>query len=161
MSKQNQYIAVLEKILTRMKNSKLGYFKASDHAISSEKKRFLNQQGLLRNRFFQDILGELQRLGMTSDDLVVSRFNFDQLLISTIDTLKATAIEKCLRADQDLLEMYLELERFEDRNLSLSKHTVHLEDAIAQNQEWVSNLVDKKVDSYYSTVSGISSEINS
>ena len=92
---------------------------------------------------------------------MVSRFNFDQLLISTIDTLKATAIEKCLRADQDLLEMYLELERFEDRNLSLSKHTVNLEDAIAQNQEWVSNLVDKKVDSYSSTVSGISSEINS
>ena len=46
MSKQNQYIAILEKILTHLKNSKLEYFKASDHAISPEKKRFLNQQGL-------------------------------------------------------------------------------------------------------------------
>lgn len=148
MSKQNQYIAILEKILTHLKNSKLEYFKASDHAISPEKKRFLNQQGLLRNRFFQDVLGELQHLGMSSDDLVVSQFNFDQLLISTIDTLKATAIEKCLHADQALLEMYLGLEKFEDRNLSLSKHSTHLKDAIAQNQEWVSSLIVKKEDSY-------------
>jgi hypothetical protein len=33
MSRQNRYIAVLEKLLTHLKNSKLEYFKASDHAI--------------------------------------------------------------------------------------------------------------------------------
>ena len=68
MLKENQYIGVLEKILTHLKNSKLAYFKASDHAVSAEKKRFFNQQGLIRNRFFQDVLTELQRLGMSSDE---------------------------------------------------------------------------------------------
>ena len=38
MSKQNKYIGILEKILTHLKNSKLEYFKASEHALSSEKK---------------------------------------------------------------------------------------------------------------------------
>ncbi len=148
MSKQNQYIALLEKILTHLKNSKLEYFKASDHAISAEKKRFYNQQGLLRNRFFQDVLSEFQRLGMTSDDLVISRFNFDQLLISTIDTLKAPAIEKCLLADQALLELYSKLKELEFGNLDFVKHTELLEEAISQNKEWILSFNVKSTDSF-------------
>jgi len=148
MSKQNQYIALLEKILTHLKNSKLEYFKASDHAISAEKKRFYNQQGLLRNRFFQDVLSEFQRLGMTSDDLVISRFNFDQLLISTIDTLKAPAIEKCLLADQALLELYSKLKELEFSNLDFVKHTELLEEAISQNKEWILSFNVKSTDSF-------------
>lgn len=148
MSKQNQYIALLEKILTHLKNSKLEYFKASDHAISAEKKRFYNQQGLLRNRFFQDVLSKFQRLGMTSDDLVISRFNFDQLLISTIDTLKAPAIEKCLLADQALLELYSKLKELEFGNLDFVKHTELLEEAISQNKEWILSFNVKSTDSF-------------
>lgn len=148
MSKQNQYIALLEKILTHLKNSKLEYFKASDHAISAEKKRFYNQQGLLRNRFFQNVLSEFQRLGMTSDDLVISRFNFDQLLISTIDTLKAPAIEKCLLADQALLELYSKLKELEFGNLDFVKHTELLEEAISQNKEWILSFNVKSTDSF-------------
>ena len=149
MSRQNRYIAVLEKLLTHLKNSKLEYFKSSDHAIHPEKKRFYNQQGLLRNRFFQDVLRELQQLGMSTDDLVVNRFNFDQLLISTIDTLKASAIEKCVHADETLLSIYAELEGFnEDKSNNFNNHTTHLEDAISQNKEWVSSFGLKSSNSY-------------
>lgn len=148
MSRQNRYIAVLEKLLTHLKNSKLEYFKASDHAIYPEKKRFYNQQGLLRNRFFQDVLRELQKLGMSTDDLVVNRFNFDQLLISTIDTLKASAIEKCVHADKTLLSIYAELEDLSDKNNNFKHHTTHLEGAISQNKEWVSTFGFKSSNSY-------------
>ncbi|MAC92149.1 MAG: hypothetical protein CMC01_00320 [Flavobacteriaceae bacterium] len=148
MSKQNKYIGILEKILIHLKNSKLEYFKASDHALSSEKKRFFNQQALIRNRFFQDVLGELQRLGMSSDDIIISQFNFDQLLISTIDTLKSTAIEKCLRADQALLKIYSVLKKFEKSNLDFDKHIERLEVSVSQNEEWISSLTEKKINSF-------------
>ena len=87
MSKSNNHIALMEKLLTHLKNTKLHYLKAADHANRSERKRFFNQQAMLRNRFFQEILSELQNLGIEFDDLIISRFNFDQLLISSIDTL--------------------------------------------------------------------------
>ena len=96
----------MEKLLTHLKNAKLEYLKAADHANHSERKRFFNQQAMLRNRFFQEILSELQNLGIEFDDLIISRFNFDQLLISSIDTLKLPAVEKCLEADKVLLEHY-------------------------------------------------------
>ena len=148
MSKQNQYIALLEKLLTHLKNAKLEYYKASDQAGSTEKKRFFNQQGLLRNRYFQETLIELQYFGMSSEDLVISRFNFDQLLISSIETLKATAIEKCIFADQTLLEIYTQLDSFEIKNLDLQKHVSNLEMAMSQNKEWVELILEKKRASY-------------
>jgi len=148
MLRHNRYIAVLEKLLTHLKNAKLEYFKASDHAVSPEKKRFYNQQGLLRNRFFQDVLSELRHLGVSTEDLVINRFNFDQLLISTIDTLKAPAIEKCVHADEALLSIYSELKAVSDQNNGLHTHTVYLEEAIAQNKEWVSTLSFKSNTTY-------------
>ena len=105
MSKKSQHIALMEKLLMHLKNAKLEYLKASDHVNYSEEKRFFNQQALIRNRFFQDVLSELQALGVTFDDLIISRFNFDQLLVSTIDTLKAIAVEKCLEADKVLFKL--------------------------------------------------------
>ena len=106
MGKQNLYIAQLEKLLTHLKNGKLGYLKAADHANTSEEKRYFNQEALIRNRYFQEALSEIQNLGMSYDDLVVGGFNFNQLLISSIDTLKATALEKCIEADKMLVEIY-------------------------------------------------------
>tara|TARA_B100000989_G_C19510364_1_gene458695 strand:- start:1239 stop:1688 length:450 start_codon:yes stop_codon:yes gene_type:complete len=144
MSEQNKYIGILEKILTHLKNSKLEHFNASDHALSCEKKRFFNQQALIRNRFFQDVLGELQRLGMSSDDLIISQFNFDQLLISSIDTLKSKAIEKCLHADQALLKIYSDLKKFEKSNLDFDKHIERLEFSVSQNEEWISGIAENK-----------------
>ena len=56
MGKQNLYIAQLEKLLTHLKNGKLGYLKAADHANTSEEKRYFNQEALIRNRYFQEAL---------------------------------------------------------------------------------------------------------
>ena len=122
MSKRNQHIATLEKLLTHLKNAKLEYLKAADRALVSEDKRYFNQQAMIRNRFFQEILSELQSLGTSYDDLVVSRFNFDQLLISSIDHLKASAIEKCLEADKLLLDLYRTLFDQEFENSKLLQH---------------------------------------
>lgn len=106
MGKQNLYIAQLEKLLKHLKNGKLGYLKAADHANTSEEKRYFNKEALIRNRYFQEALSEIQNLGMSYDDLEVGGFNFNQLLISSIDTLKATALEKCIEADKMLVEIY-------------------------------------------------------
>ena len=116
MTKNNKYIALLEKLLTHLKNSKLEYLKAADHANKSEKKRYFNKQALLRNRFFQEILSELQNLGIHYNDLVTSRLNFDQLLISSIDKFKSNALGKCIESDKFLLEIYLTLQESEFQN---------------------------------------------
>lgn len=144
MSKKSQHIAMMEKLLTHLKNSKLEYLKAADHANASEEKRFFNKQALLRNRFFQEVFSELQTLGFTHDDLVISRFNFDQLLISSIDTLKATALEKCLQADKMLLELYAEFFEFQESKEKFLLHVDSLETAVKKNHALVVNYSIKK-----------------
>ena len=72
---------------------------------------------------------------MSSDDLIISQFNFDQLLISSIDTLRSTAIEKCLHADQALLKMYSDLKKFGKNNLGFVKHKERLEFSDSQIEE--------------------------
>ena len=144
MSKRSQRIALMEKLLTHLKNSKLEYLKAADHANLSEKKRFFNKQALLRNRFFQEVLSELQSLGLTYDDLIISRFNFDQLLISSIDTLKATALEKCLQADKMLLELYAEFFESQGKNEKFLLHVETLKTAVNKNQSLVADYSIKK-----------------
>ena len=133
MSKSNSQIALMEKLLTHLKNAKLEYLKAADHAIHSERKRFFNQQAMFRNRFFQDILSELQTLGIEFDDLIISRFNFDQLLISSIDTLKLSAVEKCLEADRVLLELYQSLLKDTFKKEKFLQHKSSIEVAMEQN----------------------------
>jgi hypothetical protein len=81
---------------------------------------------------------------MSSDDIVISRFNFDQLLISSIDTLKATAIEKCLLADQSLLDIYTQLESFEIKKIDFTIPISTIENAMEQNKEWVTVFLAKK-----------------
>ena len=134
MSKTNSHIALMEKLLTHLKNSKLEYLKAADHANHSEKKRFFNKQAMLRNRFFQEILSELQNLGIKFDDLIISRFNFDQLLISSIDTLKLSAVEKCLEADKILLEFYKTLLEDSFKKEEFLQHKSSIEIALEQSK---------------------------
>ena len=124
MTKNNRYIALLEKLLTHLKNAKLEYLKAADHADRSEKKRYFNKQALLRNRFFQEILSELQNLGIHYNDLVTSRMNFDQLLISSIDKLRSKA---------------LSLRDSEFQNEKFLQHSSSIEIAIEQNQIFASD----------------------
>ena len=148
MSKNNQYIAILEKLLTHLKNSKLEYLKAADHADRSEKKRYFNKQALLRNRFFQEILSELQNIGIGYDDFVISRLNFDQLLISSIDKLRSNALDKCLESDKFLLEIYISLRDSEFQNEKFLQHSSSIEIAIEQNQIYSSDhQIKNKVES--------------
>ena len=148
MSRNNQYIAILEKLLTHLKNSKLEYLKAADHAIRSEKKRYFNKQALLRNRFFQEILSELQNIGIGYDDFIISRLNFDQLLISSIDKLRSNALDKCLESDKFLLEIYLSLRDSEFQNEKFLQHSSSIEIAIEQNQIYSSDYrIKNKVES--------------
>jgi hypothetical protein len=111
----------------------------------SEEKRFFNKQALIRNQIFQQVLIELQMLGVSFDDLIISKFNFDQLLISSIDTFKATAVEKCLEADISLLKLYNEFIDFgEFENSKLIQHTSTIKDAITKNQLLVDSYFYKK-----------------
>ena len=139
MSKNSQYIVLLERLLTHHRNAKLDYLKAADHADKSEKKRYFNKQAMLRNRFFQEILSELQNLGMYYDDFVSSRYNFDQLLISSIDKLRANSLDKCLESDRFLLETYLSLQDSEFQNEKFLQHSSSIEIAIEQNQALASD----------------------
>ena len=150
MSKNSQYIVLLERLLTHHRNAKLDYLKAADHADKSEKKRYFNKQAMLRNRFFQEILSELQNLGMYYDDFVSSRFNFDKLLISSIDKLRANALDKCLESDRFLLETYLSLQDSEFQNEKFLQHSSSIEIAIEQNEALASD---------YKIKNGISSNI--
>ena len=143
MIKNNKYIALLEKLLTHLKNSKLEYLKAADHANRSEKKRYFNKQALLRNRFFQEILSELQNLGTHYNELVTSRLNFDQLLISSIDKLRSNALGKCLESDKFLLEIYLTLQESEFQNEKFLQHSSSIEIAIEQNKVFASDYQSK------------------
>ena len=145
MSKNSQYIVLLERLLTHHRNAKLDYLKAADHADKSEKKRYFNKQAMLRNRFFQEILSELQNLGMYYDDFVSSRYNFDQLLISSIDKLRANALDKCLESDRFLLETYLSLQDSEFQNEKFLQHSSSIEIAIEQNEVLASDYKIKNI----------------
>ena len=148
MSKYSKYIILLERLLTHHRNAKLNYLKAADHADKSEKKRYFNKQAMLRNRFFQEILSELQNLGMNYDDFVSSRFNFDQLLISSIDKLRSNALNKCLESDRFLLETYRKLQDSEFQNEKFLQHSSSIEIAIEQNQSLASNYkIENKISS--------------
>ena len=148
MGKQNQYIAQLEKLLTHLKNAKLGYLKAADHANTSEEKRYLNQEALLRNRYFQEALNEIQNLGMSYEDLVVSGFNFNQLLISSIDTLKATALEKCIEADKILIEIYQTIGEIDRETTKFKNNLNRLLEAAEKNEILATNYPAKKEINY-------------
>ena len=133
MGKQNQYIAQLEKLLTHLKNAKLIYLKAADEANASEEKRFFNQEALLRNRFFQEVLSEIQTLGMSYDDLVIGGFNFNQLLISSVDILKNSTLDKCLQSDSILLEIYSKIIPFTEDTSKFDRHVDGIKKAINEN----------------------------
>jgi hypothetical protein len=143
MGKQNLYIAQLEKLLTHLKNGKLGYLKAADHANTSEEKRYFNQEALIRNRYFQEALSEIQNLGMSYDDLVVGGFNFNQLLISSIDTSKATALEKCIEADKMLVEIYQSILAL-NQETKFESNLNRLTQASEQNEMLVSKYTAEK-----------------
>jgi len=66
------------------------------------------------------------------------------LLISSIDTLKATALEKCLQADKMLLELYAEFFESQGKNEKFVLHVDTLEIAVNKNQSLVADYSIKK-----------------
>ncbi len=144
MSRQSKQIILMEKLLTHLKNAKLEYLMASDHVNTCEEKRFFNKQALIRNRFFQQVLSELQNIGIPFDDLIINKFNFDQLLVSTIDKQKSTAVEKCLEADKMLLELFTEFIEFGYENSEFLNYMSSIQIAINKNQVLVNNYLYKK-----------------
>jgi len=150
MGKQNQYIAQLEKLLTHLKNAKLTYLKAADEANASEKKRFFNQEALLRNRFFQEVLSEIQTLGMSYDDLVIGGFNFNQLLISSTDLLKKSALDKCAQSDKTLLEIYSKILPFMLETSKFDRHIDGIKKAIDESNSSFSEVpMENRMNSSY------------
>ena len=150
MGKQNQYIAQLEKLLTHLKNAKLTYLKAADEANASEKKRFFNQEALLRNRFFQEVLSEIQTLGMSYDDLVIGGFNFNQLLISSTDLLKKSALDKCAQSDKTLLEIYSKILPFMLETSKFDRHIDGIQKAIDESNSSFSEVpMENRMNSSY------------
>ena len=150
MGKQNQYIAQLEKLLTHLKNAKLTYLKAADEANASEEKRFFNQEALLRNRFFQEVLSEIQTLGMSYDDLVIGGFNFNQLLISSIDLLKKSALDKCAQSDKTLLEIYSKILPFMLDTSKFDRHIYGIKKAIDESNSSFSEVpMENRMNSSY------------
>lgn len=65
------------------------------------------------------------------------------MLIASIDTLKASAIEKCVHADQALLEVYQQLREYQADNLDIEKQCSLVEEAVIQNKEWMTSLALK------------------
>ena len=150
MGKQNQYIAKLEKLLTHLKNAKLSYLKAADHANTSEEKRYFNQEALIRNRYFQETFGEIQTLGMSYDDLVINGFNYNQLLISSIEILKITALEKCIHADEMLIQIYNDILKLSSNSTKFESNLNRLLKAKEKNEALIANYpLKKEIDSLY------------
>ncbi len=106
MSAELEYIDLLKKILTLLKNSKLEYLKASDESNISKDKRYLNLQSTFRNRYFQDVTKLLRSLNVQVEDLVIHRLNFEEMVISSIKKTNYTHLHKCVGYDRKLLGLY-------------------------------------------------------
>ena len=106
MSTLTDYISLLKKILTLLKNSKLEYLKASDESNNSKDKRHLNLQSTYRNRYFQDVAKLLRSLNVELDNLVIHRLNFEEIVVSSIKKANHSHLHKCLEYDRKLLSLY-------------------------------------------------------
>jgi len=106
LSTLSDYISLLKKILTLLKNSKLEYLKASDESNNSKDKRHLNLQSTLRNRYFQDVAKLLRSLNVELDNLLIHRLNFEEIVVSSIKKANHSHLHKCLKYDRKLLSLY-------------------------------------------------------
>ena len=87
---------------------------------------------------------------MSYEDLEVSGFNFNQLLISSIDTLKATALEKCIEVDKILIEIYQNIMGFKSEFSSIQSNLNRLLEAAEKNKALVENFqAEKEADPLY------------
>ena len=133
MVNKNSFIAQLEKLLLHLKNSKLEYLKASDKINPPQIKRYFNLIATERNKFFQEILSLIQSFNISNDDLIIGRFNYDQLLISSIHEIKSSPIKKCIKSDEILLEIYFKIEKIKGESKIFSDQKNKIKKSLIKN----------------------------
>ena len=144
MIDKNSFIAQLEKLLLHLKNSKLEYLKASDRINSPKLKRHFNLIATERNKFFQEILSLIQSFNISHDDLIIGRFNYDQLLISSIHEIKSSSIKKCIKSDKILLEIYSKIEKIKGSSKIFSTQKNKIKNSLIKNLNLFNVLSDLK-----------------
>ena len=142
MIRKNNFIAQLEKLLLHLKNSKLEYLKASDRINSPELKRYFNLIATERNKFFQEILSLIQSFNISYDDLIIGRFNYDQLLISSIHEIKSSPFKKCIKSDEILLKIYNKIEEIKGEAEIFSYQKNKIKNSLIKNPDLVNVVSD-------------------
>ena len=139
MSNSSKFIALLEKMLTLLKNSKLEYLKASDESNHPKDKRYLNLQSTYRNRYFQEITKILRSFNVEVENLVIHRLNFEEMVISSIKKPNHTHLHKCIQYDQKLLALYDEALALKPNTSGIKAQRNKISDAVLESTYFLEN----------------------
>lgn len=102
-------VGISFEILQQLNVAKLEYLKAADLQLDAQKKRYLNQQGMLRNRFFQELMAYLRSHDISTETFVLRNINFNQRMITALNGRANDQTNKCIEADNMLLSNYEKL----------------------------------------------------
>lgn len=102
-------VGISFEILQQLNVAKLEYMKAADLQLDAQKKRYLNQQGMLRNRFFQELMAYLRSHDISTETFVLRNINFNQRMITALNGRANDQTNKCIEADNMLLSNYEKL----------------------------------------------------
>ena len=102
-------VGISFEILQQLNVAKLEYMKAADLQLDAQKKRYLNQQGMLRNRFFQELMAYLRSHDISTETFVLRNINFNQRIITALNGRANDQTNKCIEADNMLLSNYEKL----------------------------------------------------
>ena len=102
-------VVIFFEILQQLNVAKLEFMKAADLQLDAQKKRYLNQQGMLRNRFFQELMAYLRSHDISTETFVLQNINFNQRMITALNGRANDQTNKCIEADNMLLSNYEKL----------------------------------------------------
>ena len=102
-------VGISFEILQQLNVAKLEYMKAAELQLDAQKKRYLNQQGMLRNRFFQEVMAYLRSHDISTETFVLRNINFNQRMITALNGRANDQTNKCIEADNMLLSNYEKL----------------------------------------------------
>lgn len=102
-------VGISFEILQQLNVAKLEYMKAADLQLDAQKKRYLNQQGMLRNRFSQELMAYLRSHDISTETFVLRNINFNQRMITALNGRANDQTNKCIEADNMLLSNYEKL----------------------------------------------------
>lgn len=132
-------------MLLHLKNAKLEYLKASDKVNSPNLKRYFNLVATQRNKFFQEVLSLIQSHNISYDDLIIGRFNYDQLLISSINETKSSPFKNCVKSDEILLEIYTKINEIKGDIKILSNQKIKVTNSLNKNLSHVNIVSEIKI----------------